>query len=222
MKSDNNNENELSPPADNNDNNQVVNDESSDSDEDEVDINELDIVLDQTDEVSQGISHQQKLKKLREEVRRLQKERDNYLTQLQRERADSINLRKAEEEKRKGVRQTITIEVIRDLIPSLDSFDAAMNNKELWQAVDKNWRIGVEYIYQQLLGVLENYGVRIDNPVGEKFDPVRHEPHSYKEVSDKKEEGKILEILQKGYYLGEIAIRPTRVTVGKLPNDKEK
>ena len=71
-----------------------------------------------------------------------------------------MNLERSEETKRKELRAHITAGFVEDLLPTLDSFDMAFANKEAWEKVDANWRAGVEYIYQQLVRTVEDYGVK--------------------------------------------------------------
>lgn len=173
-----------------------------------------DIVLDSTDEYNEELGSKHKIADIRKKLLEAQKERDSYLAQLQRERADGINLRKSEEEKRSKLKSIIIVDLCEKLLPVLDSFDAAKSNKTAWESVDKNWRIGIDYIQQQLIRVLDEYGVTEDNPIGKPFDPNKHEPHDYREVDNKKEIDTVVEVIQKGYSQNNIVIRPARVVVG--------
>src|SRR5690606_6130546 len=74
--------------------------------------------------------------------------------------------------------------LLERLLPVIDSFDMAMQGNA-WQTVDKNWRIGVEQICSQLRGVLRESGVEEENPLGEAFDPNRHESVSVEQTADK-------------------------------------
>ena len=90
----------------------------------------------------------------------------------------------------------------------------AFANKEAWEKVDKNWRVGVEYIHQQLLKVLADHGMQeIVVSVGDTFDPTVHQPMSMVQCSEQSKDHTIASIVQKGYRVGERIIRPARVTV---------
>jgi len=182
--------------------------------EDDLDTTD-DVVLEDTDDQNQELGSKAKIANLRKELVAARKERDEYLAQLQRERADGINLRKTEEAKRDNLKTILTGNMCEQLLPVLDSFDAAMGNKVAWESVEANWRIGVEYIYQQLVRVLEDSGVVADNPMSRPFDPLSHEPHDYRVVDDEAQDGVVVEVLQKGYKLKDLVIRPARVVVGK-------
>ena len=90
----------------------------------------------------------------------------------------------------------------------------AFANKESWEKVDKNWRTGVEYIYSQLLSVLEQNGLKQMNPVGETFDPNVHTSVESVAVEREEDEHKILKVVQKGYSLNGSLIRSPKVKIG--------
>lgn len=156
------------------------------------------------------------IKKLREKIKKLEHESQEYLTGWQKERADSINLKKRLEEEKKEFAKFAKEDMATELITALDSFDSAFKNKEAWEKVDKNWRQGVEYIHSQLVNVLANHGVSIIDPLGEKFDPQRDDAVETVEVEDKKDDGKILEVVHKGYSYNGKQIRAPKVKVGEL------
>ena len=73
-----------------------------------------------------------KLKKLREELKKCQQEKQDYLLGWQKERADAINRRKKDEEERKDFIKFSNEGLITELTTTLDTFDMAMGNKETW------------------------------------------------------------------------------------------
>lgn len=152
-------------------------------------------------------------KKLREENKKLRAERDEYLTGWQRAKADYVNLQKDEERKRTELRSFITSNLVEDLLPTLDSFDMAMGNKEAWEKVDANWRAGVEYIQKQFGTALESYGVTKIDQVGVPFDPNLHQSVESISTTDQAQDHMVAQIVQAGYKIGERVIRPARVKV---------
>jgi molecular chaperone GrpE len=100
------------------------------------------------------------------------------------------------------------------IIPLVDNFDAAFSNKELWESVSKDWRIGIEYIYSQFLKTLEENGVERYGSTEDIFDPLLHNPVAVEEVEEN-QEGKILEIIQVGYKMGDLVLREAKVKIGK-------
>lgn len=175
-----------------------------------------DVEFEELDWVGDEKKDKQKLKDLRAELKASQKESREHLTALQRARADYVNLKKELDEVRDVTKKKTTEKVLADFLPTLDSFDMAMGNKEAWEKVDKNWRIGVEFIYNQLKTALENNGVTAIDQTGVDFDPIMHEPIETKETDDASLDHKIEKVIQKGYKMGDKVIRPARVVVWKL------
>jgi molecular chaperone GrpE len=125
-------------------------------------------------------------------------------------------LKRELDETREITKKKTTEKVLGDFLPTLDSFDMAMVNSTAWEAVDKNWRVGVVYIYSQLKAALENNGISAIDQVGVDFDPNLHEPIETKETDDTDQDHKIERIIQKGYKMGDRVIRPARVVVWKV------
>ena len=153
------------------------------------------------------------LKKLRADLKQAKKEKEEYLTGWQKERADFLNYKKDEDTRKAMVGEMMREDILSRFLSVVDSFNMAFANKEAWEKVDPNWRKGVEYIYAQLNGIFEEYGVKVIGAVGENFDPNIH--HSIDTIiTEKKEEDhKIAKIIEKGYKLGERVMRPARVNV---------
>lgn len=172
-----------------------------------------DVVIEDEDE-SQNPA--QLIKKLRERLKKAEAEKTEYLTGWQRAKADLINARKRDEEDRKNFIKYANEGLIEDLLPVLDSFSMAFANKEAWEKVDKNWRMGVEYIYSQLIGTLERNNVKVIDPLGLDFDPIHHISIETIETADEKQSGKILEVIQKGYEINGKVVRAPKVKVGEF------
>ena len=68
--------------------------------------------------------------------------------------------------------------------------------------------------YRELCAALERAGVEPFDPAGERFDPARHEALQKLPVEGA-EPGTVVEVMQKGYRLGEQLIRPARVVVSE-------
>ncbi|MCI5108223.1 MAG: nucleotide exchange factor GrpE [Candidatus Pacebacteria bacterium] len=170
------------------------------------DINE-DIVFESEEESTP----QDKLKKIKNKLKSCETERKEYLEGWQKARADLINLRKQDEEEKKRIREFAKEDVVLDLVSVLDSFDMAFSNKESWQSVSEEWRVGVEYIHSQLLSIMQSYGLTEINPVNEKFDPELCEAVETREGKD----NIVVEVIRKGYRLKDKIVRTAKVAVGK-------
>lgn len=159
---------------------------------------------------------QAQIKKLREKIKTLEGEKLEYLTGWQKDKAEFINARKRDEEGQKDIIRFANENLIAELIPVLGSFTMAFNNKEAWEKVDKNWRVGVEYIYNQLKKVLADAGLTEIDPLGQKFDPARDEAVSYVPVTEESQDHAVVSVIQKGYSLNGKIITPPKVSVGEF------
>lgn len=162
------------------------------------------------------------LKKLRKDLKIAQKEKQEYLTSWQRERADFMNYKKGEIEHNRKIEMMAREHFAEELLPVLDAYDMAFSNKEAWEKVEKNWRMGVEYIHQQLLKVLAEQGIEeIPTKAGDKVDPMLHEamstvPVSADEPDAAAKDNTIAQVIQKGYKNGDKVFRAARVTVFEI------
>ncbi|MCE9585146.1 nucleotide exchange factor GrpE [Candidatus Nomurabacteria bacterium] len=153
------------------------------------------------------------LKKIRADLKQAKKEKEEYLTGWQKERADFVNYKKQEEERKAMFSESMRERILTSFLSVMDNFSMAFSNKEAWEKVDENWRKGVEYIYGQMSGVFEEYGVKSFGEIGEAFDPSLHESIEMVDTDNKENNHKISAVIQKGYKLGSRVIRPARVNV---------
>ena len=163
------------------------------------------------DELGDVAAVKAKIKKVRDELEKAKKERQEYLDGWQRCRADSINAKKEAQTAgaRSGERKLESL--IEDLLPALDGFDMAAGNPA-WETVGAEWRSGVERIRNHLLDVLARYGAHRYGTVGDVFDPTIHE--AMQEVDDAPgEPHSVVRILRYGYRKGERILRPAQVVV---------
>ena len=154
------------------------------------------------------------IKKLREKLKKAEGEKQEYLDLSQRTRADYANFKKEVESNRISDRKFATKRFIEELLPVLDSYDMAQSNKEAWEKVDQNWRMGIEYIFAQLRTVLEGEGVTQFGKVGDIFNPELHESMEQVNVENESDNDKIMKVLQNGYKMNGTILRPARVHTG--------
>jgi molecular chaperone GrpE len=171
-----------------------------------------DVVFEENSEVTAPDLHT-KLEKLRARIKELEKKNTDLLDSWQRDKADFINARRNDETSKQEFLKFAKADIISEIIPVLDSFDNAMRNRESWEKVDKNWRMGVEYIRTQLLTALQNHGLKVINPIGEMYNTSRDEAVETVKVDDKGSDGKIMDVMQVGYELNGKEIRPPKVKV---------
>jgi len=153
------------------------------------------------------------LKKIRADLKVCKKEKEEYLTGWQKERADFANFKRQEEDRKAIFSEAMRERILTRFLTVIDSFNMAFANKENWEKVDENWRKGVEYIYTQMNNIFEEYGVKPIGEVGESFDPSMHESIEMIPTDKKEDDHKVSEVVQKGYKLGERVIRPARVNI---------
>jgi molecular chaperone GrpE len=100
-----------------------------------------------------------------------------------------------------------------ELLAVKDSLEAALGNEN--QSAE-NLRAGVELTLRQLIAAFEKSGLAEINPLGEKFDPHKHQAISQIEATDDSTEANtVLNVLQKGYALHDRVVRPALVVVSK-------
>ena len=96
------------------------------------------------------------------------------------------------------------------LLPVRDSLEASLATPNL--TID-SLRTGVELTLKQLAGVFEKFNIAEINPIGEKFDPHRHQAISA--VESDQPANTVVQVMQKGYRLHDRVVRPALVTVAK-------
>lgn len=129
---------------------------------------------------------------------------------LQRERADSDNIRRRHEEQLGGLKDLVKASVVRELLPVIDNFERAL--KHVPKDLAKNDYVkGVNSIVSQFESTLKNLGVERIKTVGQAFDPHLHEAVSHDGGDGEREV--VSEELQSGYTLGDEVIRHAMVKV---------
>ena len=136
-------------------------------------------------------------------------ERDEYLDQLRRVAAEFDNYKKRVAREQEGLVQRAGERLIRDLLPVLDDLERAV---DAFAVHDKEHVAeGVALVHRALRGTLEREGLQEVAPEGEPFDPHRHEA-LLTQPSDAPE-GTVIQVVQKGFVLGDRVLRPARVVV---------
>jgi molecular chaperone GrpE len=145
-----------------------------------------------------------------------QKERDEYLDLAKRTKADFENFRKRMTAEVQAAGARGKAEVIREVVPVLDDLERAIQAAGLDPEGDSEDGLshGVLLVFRSLRDSLGRNGVEAVDPKGEKFDPMQHEALST-QPAEGVESGTVVEVMQKGYRLGEQLIRPARVVVSE-------
>lgn len=169
------------------------------------------VIPEEDSDHARGGEVKSEIERLKEKLKECELKKQEYLDSWQRSQAEFINVRKRDEERNNDIVKFANENLILEIIPVLDSFDIAFSNKESWEKVSKDWRIGVEYIYSQFVTTLQNNGVKQINPLGENFNPELHE--AVEEIEGEKD-GVVVSVVQKGYYFYGKLIRGAKVRVG--------
>ena len=161
------------------------------------------------------------------ELEAARRERNEYLDLAQRARADLENYRRRVGAEAGVAEQRGRAAVARDLIPALDDLERAL----LAAGVDPDGAVpegepaseevtaqnalaeGVALVYRELRDGLRRAGVEAFDPGGEKFDPATSEAIATAD-GETAEQGIVVEVLERGYRIGDVVLRPARVVVG--------
>ncbi len=157
-----------------------------------------------------------KIAKLKKELKEALQQKQEYLDGWQRSKADYINLKKRSEEERANVRDYATEDFALSIIPVIDSFEMAFKNEKALENVPKVWTEGVKYIFNQLIAALAGYDIKPINPLGEMYDANKHTAQEMVKVDSEADNGKIVEVIQKGYEFKGKMIRHAVVKVGEF------
>ncbi len=165
-------------------------------------------------------SFQKKLHKVEEERDKAIADMEHWKNEFYRAYADTKNLRSQLEKDHMQAIKYRAEGFIDELLPVLDSFYAVLKNEPSDPNL-KNYLIGFQYIYKNMVSALENEGVKEITPnIGDKFSPETMNAVETRE--DEGEENRVLEVQFKGYKLHDRLIRPASVVVSiKHKEEKE-
>ena len=139
----------------------------------------------------------------------LEKEKDKFLRLF----AEFENYKKRTSKERIDLFKTAGQEVIVSLLPVMDDFDRAL--KELAKSEDKETFKGVELISNKFRETLKTKGLQeIGAKQGDVFDAEIHDAITQIPAPNKKLKGKLIDVVEKGFKLGDKIIRHPKVVVG--------
>lgn len=145
-------------------------------------------------------SAEDRYKELNEKYIRIHAEFDNYRKRSNKEKIDLIS--------------TAGEGIIKDLLPIIDDFERAIDNNVKVEDIELV-REGFVLIFNKFKGVLESKGLKPMDSPGDAFDVDIHEAISNIPAPKKKLKGKVIEAVEKGYYLNNKVIRFAKVVVGQ-------
>lgn len=129
-----------------------------------------------------------------------------------RAQADFDNFRRRTLKEKEELGQYASMKLIGELLPVVDNFDRAIEAAKSGGGEADSFSKGIDMIFRQLVGVLEQEGLKQLETVGQPFNPDYHQAIMQVE-SEEHEEGIVVEEVQKGYMLKDKVLRPAMVKV---------
>jgi len=146
------------------------------------------------------ITTEEKLKELQDKYLRLSAEFDNYRKRTLKEKIELI--------------KSAGEEILKSILPVMDDFDRAlvsMNDVKDTKALKE----GIDLIYNKLKNFLTQNGVKEIDAINKKFNTDIHEAITKFPVPNKKMKGKVVDVIEKGYFLNDKVLRFPKVVVGE-------
>lgn len=157
-------------------------------------------------EISEDSLKEIEIVKLTEEVK---KEKDNFLRLF----AEFENYKKRTSKERIELFSTANKELMTVLLPILDDFERGL--QEAKKSQDDAVFLGMQLIYNKLKSTLNQKGLKeLETKQGDAFDAEIHEAITQIPAPSKKLKGKIVDVIEKGYKLGDTIIRFPKVVLG--------
>tara|TARA_R110002020_G_scaffold129013_4_gene289139 strand:- start:862 stop:1461 length:600 start_codon:yes stop_codon:yes gene_type:complete len=171
---------------------------------------EEEVGFDETDINEQEAAEEKVTDALAELQEEFQREKDRYLRLF----AEFENFKKRTARERVDMFKTAGADVIGSLLPVLDDFERAL--KEIEKSEDDSLHKGVELIHNKLRETLKSKGLHLmDVKPGDAFDADSHEAITQIPAPEDKLKGKIIDVVEKGYTLGDKIIRYPKVVIGQ-------
>jgi molecular chaperone GrpE len=147
---------------------------------------------------------------LEERLAEVERERDEYLNDLKRVAADFENYRKRVARDQEGLVARAHERLVKELLPVLDDLERALEAAA--QHEEAKLEEGVRLVHRELVEALAREGL-VEVETDGQFDPHVHE--ALVSQPSEHEDGSVIEVLQKGYRLGDRVLRPARVVVSQ-------
>jgi molecular chaperone GrpE len=162
---------------------------------------QLDQVEENAEPVAEGESLEQRLASAEAEA-------EAHLNDLKRLAAEFENYRKRVAREQQALSTRAAERLVKELLPIVDDLERALEAAE--EHEEAKLEEGVRLVHRQLASILEREGLAEIETDG-KFDPHVHE--ALLSQPSEADEGSVIEVLQKGYRLGDRVLRPARVAV---------
>jgi molecular chaperone GrpE len=151
-------------------------------------------------EEKKELTPEEKYADLNDRFIRLYAEFDNFRKRTNKERLDLIS--------------SASAGVMKDMLTVLDDFERAIQNNENADDI-QSVKEGFHLIYQKFKGIMESKGLKAMASKGEVFDSELHEAIANIPAPTEEDKGKVVDDVEKGYYLNDKVIRFAKVVVGQ-------
>lgn len=157
-------------------------------------------IVEETQNSEKELSAEEKLADLNDRFLRLYAEFDNFRRRTNKEKIELI--------------ANANAGVLKDMIPILDDFERAISNNETAEDL-ASVKEGFNLIFNKTKSILESKGLKPMAAKGEVFDSELHEAIANVPAPSDADKGKVIDDVEKGYYLNEKVIRFAKVVVGQ-------
>lgn len=162
------------------------------------------------EDIQTSLDDTTQLSQCQQELAKIQQECLLWKDQSARIFADFDNYKKRIDKERVQWMQTAQISVLKDLLSVVDNFDRALSSKT---AENQAMYAGIEMIYKAVVQLLNKHGVK-EFAEYKEFDPEFHEALMDIESADH-QTGQIVQVLEKGFMVKDVVLRPAKVTIAK-------
>ena len=153
--------------------------------------------------------------KAKKALKLCEKERKEYLDGWKRAKADALNEKKRQRDFLERERSSQLMRCVTSMLPVFDSIRTALEKKSD-RAVAQT---GIGQIHTQCIRSFTDLGITIIDSVGETFDPHQHQSVGEQQVTEKKKDNTVVEVVRVGVRTQEVVIRPAMVRIGVYTAD---
>jgi molecular chaperone GrpE len=166
------------------------------------------------DENAAGSTHLNEPVAEESDVEKLQKELEEQKDKYLRLMAEFDNFRRRTARENLELRQTAAKDIVISLLDILDDCDRAEKQLQSGGDIEKQ-KEGIQLVFNKIRSVLQSKGVKAMESINTEFDVEKHEAITEIPAPTEELKGKVLDEIQKGYYLNDKIVRFAKVVVGK-------
>ncbi len=157
---------------------------------------------------------EKEIEKLKHHIEELKKQREEYEDAYKRKAAEFENYKKKVLADSERNRLLAAKDIVMQIIPVADNFERAMKSSEETKNFDALVE-GLKITHSEIAKILASYQVQPIEAVGKEFDPYLHEAVFMEEREDVEFPQTVVEEFEKGYTMGDLVIRHSKVKVGR-------